>query len=191
MRGKDYDAAAAARGSIPVRIGRLDLDFPGDVPVDVAMEWYERQTVTAKALGETPGEYAKANYRLVISTAATTDEILDAVDALSDDPRYAGVEDLGIFDVLATRVGQRTVDDLYKDLLDAWGLLPRPKEQDVVQRQLVGRLRVELRRDRDRFDPEKALRLLDELGLLLGYPAGETIEVEETDATVGGDPGNA
>lgn len=197
MVRKDYDAASKAASRIQVRIGELDLDFPGDAPIAMAMEWYERQTSTAEEIGESSRVYAETNYRLVTSAAEYTPEILDAIDGLYEDEKFvAGLEDgpgsAEIYDVLRFRgVGQRSIDDLYRDLLDEWGLWPRPKEQDTLAAQILGRLRVIAQVEP--FDGERALRLIDELGTLLGYEvAAVEIDTEEETAseTVGGDPGN-
>lgn len=103
VREKDYDAAAAAKEQIRVKVGATVYEYGPEAPLDVAIEWLDRQTQTAKDLNESNAEYMMANYRLVIGRK-------------------------NFEEMLEHRAGSKTIDDLYRDLLDWWGVWPRPKE---------------------------------------------------------------
>jgi hypothetical protein len=102
-RERDYDAAYAAKEEIVVKAGGKKYEYGPEAPLDVAVEWMDRQTMTADDLGETVSGYMLGNYTAVIGKT-----------------RLAALKKAG--------VGSKTIDDIYRDLLDAWGLWLKPSE---------------------------------------------------------------
>ena len=113
-KGRDYDEALV--GSIPLTFKGKLFDFPAEAPLEVAMEWMDRQTVeygsrgeivkqAFELLGETQTEYTRGNFAVLFG------EHWEAMKA--------------------EKVGYSSLNAAYADLLDWWGLWNRPAETDL------------------------------------------------------------
>jgi hypothetical protein len=100
---RDYDEARAAE---PIRIKTSGewYEYTPEAPIDVAVEWMDRQTKLSTELGESGGEYMHHNYGLILG-----------------ERNYAEMRE--------NAVGAKTIDTIYRDLLDWWGLWVRPADK--------------------------------------------------------------
>ena len=160
VRENDYDAAAA--GPIRVKVCGEWYEYAGEAPINVAIEWMSRQTSGAASLGEDAAQYMVNNYKTVLGA--------DKFEEMS-----------------ANKVGATTLDTLYRDLLDWWGLWKRPEKADSGLDIMLDRMNVLI--SKNVADIDAAGPMLALLGDIRETIADVVPEVAE-DETVEDEAGN-
>lgn len=98
----DYDKAAAARGKIEAKAGDRQWTFPGELPIDRAIEWLRVFNDTSIPAADR----AQKNLELVIGA--------DMIEEMTE-----------------KGIGWKTLNAIYTDLLDAYDLQSKPTGGDL------------------------------------------------------------